>query len=63
MLPVSALDIVTEPESAELLIPDEIRTPPPASDSPLPSINDLDPLIVLPKPEAKPNTPSIPRAD
>ena len=51
MLPLSVLDRATDPESAELLIPDEIRTPSPMFDPPLPPINDPDLLISLPEPE------------
>ena len=55
MLPVSTLDIATDPESIELLIPDEILTYPPMSDYFLPPFNDTDSSIVLPEPEAKIN--------
>ena len=63
VLPVSALDIATDLEFVELLIPDEILTHPPMSDPSLPLINDTDPTLVLPKPEAKLNAPPLPPAN
>ena len=55
LLPLFVLDIATDPEDMELLIPDEIITLPYLSDPPLPIINDIVPPIVLPESEAKLN--------
>ena len=55
VVPVSALDIVTDPESVELLIPDEILNPSPLSDPSPPLSNDSDPPIGLPELEAEVN--------
>ena len=51
---VFTLVIETNPETAELLIPDEIITFPYLSDPPLPLINDTDHPVVLPELGVKP---------
>ena len=51
MLPLSARDSATDPESAELLIP-EVQPSTLMSNPPLPPINDPDPLEVLSEAEA-----------
>ena len=60
VVPVSALDIVTDPESVKLLIPDEILNPSPLSDPSPPLSNDADPPIGLPELEAEVNALSLP---
>ena len=59
MLAASTLDIATDPESIELPIPDERRTPLPKTDPPLSPINERDPTKDLPEPEAKLNHPPL----
>ena len=51
MLPISARDSATDPEAAELPIP-EVRPPTLMSEPPVPPINDPHPLILLPEAEA-----------
>ena len=63
VLLVSTLDITTNPESVELLIPNEILTQPPMFDPPLLPTNDIDTHIVLSEPESKIDSPPLPPAD
>ena len=60
LLPTFTLDNETDPEIAELLIPDEIITLPYLSDPSLPLINDTYPPAVLPELGAKPRCSSAP---
>ena len=48
LLTVSVLDIAAHPEAMEQLISDEILSPPPMPDLPLPTINDTyHPILFL----------------
>ena len=63
MVPSSALDIATDPETMELRIPEEILNPLPLSDAPPSSSNNTEPIILLSKPDAEVNALPFPSVD
>ena len=60
-VPVAARDIATDPESGDLLLPDETLNPPPLSNPPPPPSKYTDPSRGYPELEVTVNTLPLPK--